>query len=195
MIQLLRLISVAVNIYMVMIFIRIIFTWFSWVGNSGLVETLARFTDPYINWFRRFPFLKLGNLDLSPIAAIAVLSLGNRIIGTLAIQGTISIGLILAMTLQIVWGVVSFIIVILIIILILRLIAHYTRQNLYNSFWRIIDTVSQHVLYRVNRILFKDRIVNYITAIFISIASLGFSYFILMMLVSFVSRILAGLPL
>lgn len=195
MIQLLRFVSFLVNIYMILIFIRIILTWFSWVGNSGLQTMLSRFTDPYINWFRRFPFLRLGNLDLSPLAAIAVLSLVNRVLSILAAHGTISIGIILAMALQIAWGVVSFLIIIMIVILILRLIAHYTRQNIYNPFWRIVDTVSKHILHRVNNALFKDRIVNYVTAILISIACLGLIYFLVMTLVAFLSRTLAGMPL
>ena len=119
MIQLFGFLNFLIGIYIVIIFFRIILTWFSWTGNSGIMDLLSKITDPYLNWFRRFTFLKIGYLDLSPIAAIGVLSLINRIISTLTLYGRITIGLILALALQIVWGLVSFILGFIIIILIL----------------------------------------------------------------------------
>jgi len=183
-----------INIYMMIIFIRIILTWFSWMGNSKFQEILTKITDPYLNWFRRFEFLRIGFLDLSPIAALGVLSLVSRIVTTLARYGTITVGIILAMILQAVWGAVSFFLGFLIIILLLYLIAGLTSQDISNPFWRIIDTISRPVLLKINSIFFKDRIVKFQTRIIISVAALGILYVILSILVSMVSAILARLP-
>ena len=193
--QLLGILNFLISIYMVLIFFRIILTWFSWSGNSGLLDILSRITDPYLNLFRRFTFLRMGFLDLSPIAAIGVLSLLNRIISILAIHKTITLGIILAMFLQIAWGLVSFILGFLIIVLVLRLIANLARQNMNSPFWRIVDTISQPVLYRINRVFFKGRIVNFATAVIISIVGLGICYIALRILVILVSGALARLPL
>jgi YggT family protein len=156
---------------MLIIFIRILLTWFSGSGYSRPIEILGRVTDPYLNWFRRFP-LQIGNLDLSPIAALAVLSLINRIFSTMAYYGRISLGIVLAMTLQAVWSATSFLLGFFIILLILRLIAYLTNRNIYSTFWRIIDTISQPLLFRINRIFFGKKIVHYRTGLLIAIGAL-----------------------
>jgi len=184
-----------VNIYMFLIFIRIILTWISWMGNGRFLEVLSRITDPYLNWFRRFTFLRVGFMDLSPIAALGVLTLVSRIFSTLSHYGTITLGIILAMVIQVLWGAVSFFLGFLIIILILRLVAHLSRQNLNNPFWRIIATIAQPVLYKISRILFNNRIVNLRNEIIISIVILGLIYLVLRISVSLISVVLARLPI
>jgi YggT family protein len=156
---------------MLIIFVRILLTWFSGSGYSRPIEILSRVTDPYLNWFRRFP-LQIGHLDLSPIAAIAVLSLINRIFMTLSYYGRISLGIILAMALQAVWSAASFLLGFCIIILVLRFLAYLTNQNIYSTFWRIIDTISQPLFYRISRILFGKKIVHYRTGLLIAIGAL-----------------------
>jgi YggT family protein len=180
---------------MVLISVRIILTWFTWSGDSGLVDILSRITDPYLDWFRRFSALRVGFLDLSPIVALGLLSLLNRILSTLAYFGRITIGIILALAVQAVWAAVSFILGFLIVILILRLIAQIMRRNINSPFWRIVDTISKPALFRINRFIFKDRIVDFRTGIILSIVSLALIYMILQILVFLVSGVLARLPL
>jgi YggT family protein len=167
----------ATSLYMIVIFIRIMLTWFSGMNYGRPVEFLRRITDPYLNWFRRFKVLQLANLDLSPIAALAVLSIANNIFVTLGRYGTITLGFILGMVVSAIWSAASFILVFFLIILVLRFIAYITRQNVYGgygigAFWRIIDLLSQPVMFRINRIIFKNRIVRYHTGIITSIAVL-----------------------
>ena len=195
MVQLIGALNFLISIYMMLIFVRIVLTWFSWLRDSPVRDFLARFTDPYINVFRRFAFLRIGHVDLSPMAAIVVLSLVNRFLTTLAFHGSITIGVTLALVLQAAWGLVSVILGFLIIVFILRLIAHFMRLNTYSPFWRIVDSISQPVSYKINRLIFKDRIIHSTTAIIVSITSLFAAYLILRFLVLFVSGVLMGLPL
>ena len=195
MIGLMRFLSLVVNIYMMVIFVRVILTWFSWERNSAFMSFLCSITDPYLNWFRRFPFLKTGYIDFSPIAALGILSLVNRVFAILATYGTISLGVILALILQLFWGVISFMLGFSIVILVLRLIALYAARNSSGSFWRIIEGLSQPVIYRVNRLLFKNRVVNFKTGLFISIGCLAGIYIILRILVVLVSGMLAKMPI
>lgn len=190
-----RFLGFLVSVYMMIIFIRIMLTWFSWERNSGFMNILSMITDPYLAWFRRFSFLRAGYIDFSPIAALAVLSLLNRVFYILASYGTISFGIILAMVLQVVWGIISFAIGFLIIILILQLIFNLIVQNSANTFWKIINSISQPVLFRVNRLIFKNRIVNYMTGIIVSLAGLFVIYLILKVLVSLISGMLVKLPI
>jgi YggT family protein len=160
------------SIYMFLIFIRILFTWFSGVSYGKPVEILKSVTDPYLNWFRRFSFLRAGFIDLSPIAAMMVLSVSNNIFFTLSRYGTITAGIVLAMILSALWSAASFILGFFIIILGLRLFAYLTRRNIYSPFWKIIDGVSQPLLYRINRMIFRSRLVKYRTGLISSLAAL-----------------------
>jgi len=195
MIQLIRGLNFLISIYMMIVFFRVIITWFSWLRDSSVQVTLARITDPYLNWFRQFTFLRIGQVDLSPMAALGTLALVNRFLTMLVFQGRITIGITLALVLQAVWGLVSVIIVFLIIVLALRLVANLTRQSNYSRFWYIVDSISQPVIYKINRTIFKDRIVNFKTSVLVSIASLVAVYMVLRILVMFFSGILLQLPL
>jgi len=189
------LLSSLVSIYMMALLCRIILTWFSWMRGGGRFQNfLAKITDPYLNWFRRFP-LRIGFLDLTPILALAVLSLVSRLFADLARHGAISIGIILSMIVQTIWGIASFLLGFLIVVFALRLVAHLARFNMYNPFWRIVDTLYQLASYQINRILFKNRIVKFIHSIIISIAALAILYAALSFFVVFASRMLAELPL
>jgi YggT family protein len=193
---LMNILSALTGIYMLLIFIRIMLTWFSGANYGRPMEILTGITDPYLDWFRRFPALRAGFLDLSPIVAMAVLSLVNQIFSTLAQYGAISLGIILAMVLSALWSAISFILGFFLIILGLRLIAYLTNQDVYNSvFWKIVDTISQPVLYRIKRILFRRRLVNYLTGIITSMVAVLVLMMVLGTIVKLAIAFLAALPL
>jgi YggT family protein len=151
------------GLYALFIFIRILLTWFS-SGNYGKpAEFLGRVTDPYLGWWRRKLPIKAGFIDLSPLAAMAALSIVQSIFSTIAQYGRISLGIILAVTLTAFWSALSFILGFCFVIVVLRFIAYMTSRNIYSPFWRVIDSISSPVLYRINRIIFGKRLVNYIT--------------------------------
>ena len=193
--QLLRFLSLIVNVYSMVIIFRIILTWFPGSQNGTIYYGLSRITDPYLNWFRRFSFLRVGFLDLSPIAALACLNLVNRILINLAFYGTISLGIILAIILQAVWAALSFILGFLIVVLLIRLIAHFLGYGSDGPFMRMVNAISQPVLFRISRVILKDRIINFTTGLIISILGLGFIYLILRTLVLMLSGMLARLPI
>jgi YggT family protein len=183
------------SVYTALIFVRILLTWFSGEHYSRPVEVLSRVTDPYLNWFRGFPGLRIGRLDLSPVAALAVLSLANRIFAVMGQYGTITLGIILAILLQALWSAASFLLGFSVIILVLRLAAYLTNRNIYSTFWHIIDVISQPLLFRINRILFRSRIVHYLTSLILSIVLLSVLGAALGVFVRIVTGILAGLPI
>lgn len=60
------------NIYLVILFVRLLLTWFpniDWMQQ--IVGILSPVTDPYLNLFRFVP--PIGMIDLSPIIAIFAL--------------------------------------------------------------------------------------------------------------------------
>jgi YggT family protein len=170
--QIMKILGSLTGVYMLLIFIRVMFTWFSGARFGRPVEILSRITDPYLNWWSRFPILRTGFIDLSPIAAMAALSLAQNVFSIVTRSGRISLGLILAITLSSLWSAASFILGFFAVILGLRLIAYLSNQNIYSPFWRIIDSISQPVLYRITRFFFRNRIINYLSGIILSIVIL-----------------------
>jgi YggT family protein len=157
-----------IGFYLLLIFIRVILSWFGGARLGRPVEILARITDPYLDWWRRFPIFRLGHIDLSPIAAMSVLSLAQTVCGAAARYGRLSLKLLLAIVLQAAWSIVCFALGLFIIVLLLRLLAYLTNRNIYSTFWRIIDSIAQPVLYRITRIFFRRRLINYLAGIILS---------------------------
>ena len=187
--------ATAVAIYSLAVIFRIILTWFSGMDYGKVAQFLNRITDPYLNWWRNNLNLRFGALDLSPIAGLTALSIAQTIFATIAQHGRISLGIILSVTLQAVWSAASFIIFLCLVIIILRFIAYITNRNIYSRFWRFIDTVSQPLLYRLNRLIFGGRIVNYVNGIIASAAVLTAILVIGRFAVRLLARFLLGLPL
>jgi YggT family protein len=79
-------------VYVVLIFIRILLSWFQlpyyrWLNR--FLEFIAEVTDPYLNLWRRFlPLVRIGRgaLDLSPMIGSIVLLLVASIVAN-AIAG------------------------------------------------------------------------------------------------------------
>jgi YggT family protein len=157
-----------VGFYMLLILIRVMISWFGGASLGRPVEILTRITDPYLDWWRRFPIFKTGFIDLSPIAGMAALSLVQTICNTTARYGRMTLGVLLAIALQAAWSVISFALGFFIIVLLLRLFAYLTNRNIYSTFWRIIDSISQPVLYRITRIFYRRRLINYLAGVLLS---------------------------
>lgn len=82
-----RYVSVLLTIYVVLIFIRVLMSWFQRIPYNRVLNVALEFvretTDPYLNIFRKFvPMVRIGPgaLDLSPIVAIFVLLIFQAII-------------------------------------------------------------------------------------------------------------------
>lgn len=71
------------QIYLLLIIVRILLTWFQTVGWANQVASfLSPITDPYLNIFRSF-IPPIGGLDLSPILAIFVLQIVAGLFGSI----------------------------------------------------------------------------------------------------------------
>ncbi|MDR0402563.1 MAG: YggT family protein [Treponema sp.] len=160
-----------ISIYMFLIFIRIILTWFSGAEFGTPMYFLSCICDPYLNWWRRFRIFKNGPIDFSPLLALAFLSLARGVL-TIGALGRITLGLVLVLVVSSLWTVLSWILFFFIAVLVLRLIAFLGNFNIYSPFWRLVDLVAQPVMYRICRIFFPSRIVSYLTRIIVSIVVL-----------------------
>ena len=78
-----RFIDVFISVYILLIFAYILSSWIR-VGYSPTLARVQRFLhdtcDPYLRLFRRF-IPPLGPIDVSPIVAVVVLVVIDRLIG------------------------------------------------------------------------------------------------------------------
>jgi len=157
------------GLYSLLIIIRIILTWFSDGQFGTAAGVLTLITDPYLDWWRQRLNLRAGYLDLSPIIAMAALSVAQTICSAIAQTGRFTLGLLLAVCLSALWSAVSFLLGFCLVVLVLRLIAYLIDADMFGIFWRIIDSISKPIQYRVSRIIFGKRIVRFTTSIIFSI--------------------------
>ena len=192
--SIMTLLTTLIGIYSLLLMIRIMLTWFSNAPYGRPVQILTAITDPYLNWWRQKINLHAGALDLSPIVAIAALSIVQTICSTVAKQGGISLGIILAICLFALWSAAAFILGFCAIVLILRFIGYMCNSNMYSTFWRIIDSISQPLQYRVNRIIFGKRLVRFTTGLVASIIALAVAFIGGGLIVRLITGLLLRLP-
>jgi YggT family protein len=119
----------------------------------------------------------------------------NNIALTLASSGRISAGFVVALALNAVWSAVSFLLGFCIVVIALRFIAYIIRANIYNPFWRIIASISEPILYRTCRTLFRDKFVPFAHGMIISFAALLALWALLAFGVGALERLVLATPL
>jgi YggT family protein len=80
--QVIELVHIFVYVYSLIIFLYVLSSWIPLPYNRGLNQVrrfLADACDPYLRLFRRV-LPSLGGIDLSPIVAVLVLFLGDRLV-------------------------------------------------------------------------------------------------------------------
>jgi len=189
-----RFLSAIVSIYMMCCALRILLTWVPGVDMGRAGDILGKAVDPYLGWFRRFPALRAGKFDFSPIAAVAMLAVLNNILTTLAFTGSVTVGLVLGMLFGGAWAAVAFVLSFFAICALLRIIAYAARWNSIHPLWMTVDDMLNPVLYRINRVFYRNRIVNYLQGLVT-----GFAVLILLrvgggVLAGIVIRLLSRMP-
>jgi YggT family protein len=75
-----------ISIYLVLLIIRILLSWFPNLDWSNpILSTLSQLTDPYLNLFRSI-IPPLGGIDFSPILAFIVLNVVSQALTGIAAQ-------------------------------------------------------------------------------------------------------------
>ena len=160
-----------IGIYSLIIVVRIVFSWIdniqranAWRNGynsyngynqqsstlSSISNFLGKLVDPYLNLFKGITSLRRSHLDLTPLVAIIVLNLFQSIFNIVAISGRITIGVILALIVNLAWGsFFSYILFFLIVLLIIRYFIgrsnSYKAQNWLNAIDPIINSPVQKV--------------------------------------------------
>jgi len=161
----LRIITGLLSTYMLLLFIRIIITWFSGSDFGRPFEILTSITDPYLNYFSRFTFLKFGMMDFSSIAGILMLVILLNILNTISSYGTITLGLILAIILGAAWSAVNFLITFFIMLIIIRLVTGMINATRQSPLMATVETIISPLTNFVYNKLFKNNNITYMTCL------------------------------
>jgi YggT family protein len=161
--------AAAAGIYSLIILIRILFSWFGNMVSGKPVEIVNRITDPYLDWWRKAVKIRIGFFDFSLIAAVVFLSFIQNVFYILAITEKITIGFLLAQVIFSLWNILSFIIGFYIIVIIIRGIGYLINCDIYSPFWRVIDSVSQPFMYRMNRLFFGNKTGGFLIRILLTL--------------------------
>lgn len=80
-----KMIDTVFLVYTVMLFVRIMGSWFPDFSQTRFMQFIAFYTDPYLNLFRKV-IPPLGFLDISPIVAFFALQILENVLKMLAIR-------------------------------------------------------------------------------------------------------------
>ncbi len=153
--------STLITAYSFACLLRIFMSWMPQFEHTAVGRFIASLCDPYLNWFRRFSFTRVGAVDFSPIIALGVLSVASMSFSTLAVTGTITVGIILAGLVSVVWSFVSFFLNILVLFLAIRLIYDLFNRYGYSQFWTMLDRFLNPVISSVTRFFSHGHTMNY----------------------------------
>ena len=168
-----RILTGGLSLYMLLIMFRILLSWFQGQNLGRPVEILGQITDPYLKWFRRFEFLRIGNFDFSVIVAIIALSVLSSITGRLAVAGDISFGFVLALILERVWSAASFFLVFFLAMALVRLVGGLVGVNTSGRFWITVDRILEPVVHKIVLSLSRGKFVTYRNALLLFCGMVG----------------------
>ena len=194
MISVVRVISSILSVYMLLLFIRILLTWFSGVSLGRPQEILKKVTDPYLNIFRRLSFLHTSRIDFSPIAALIVLVIILNILNTITIYGQITVGVVLALIVAALWSAAFFIVGFLIILVAARFIFLFFGRTSFSPFWQTIDLIINPVLAFIQRVVFRGRQMTYRNGLGFGLALLIVTAVLGRIIINQIVRLLRSIP-
>lgn len=187
--------SAVVAIYSILCLISIFMTWIPGLKFTKFGKFISSITDPYLNFFSKYGWLRFGNIDFSPIISIGILSLLSSILSGITKTGRIYFGGILATILSMIWSIASSLLGILFLLILIRWIVLLRNKGQvdYNSGWYQVDQMLQKFVYKIGNTFVKNNL-TYTKALLISWITILVSLFLGRFLISVLSALCYALP-
>ena len=157
------------SLYTLLCLIYILMSWFPGARFTKFGHFMTSICEPYMGLFRRMSFLRIGNIDFSPIVSLGLLSLASTIIAGIQSDGYLSFGRILAAVLNALWGISSSIIGLFTLLIFIRwivLVINKGRTS-YDSGWNQVDMLLNKISYKVAG-TFTKKVMSYQQSLLIS---------------------------
>lgn len=163
-----------ISIYSFLIWLRILFTWIRIPGQPGFENGFTRFLssiiDPYLAWFSGIKMLKRERFDLTPLVALAVLSVFESILRLFGTYGTLTPGMVGGTIIQTFWSyIISPAFWFLFIILVIRLVFCHKKGPNTMYYIRLLDSMDENMLSFVQKLFFGNKAVNDRTIVWASV--------------------------
>lgn len=165
-----RVLSAIVSTYMLLVIVRIMLSWFGGgaeqrLGRAGaIIEAVA---DPYLGFFRRITFLKIGSFDFSPVVAIIILSLVTNILNAIARAGAVSFGLVAAIVVSGIGSAITFLLGFFLVVVVVRLLGIAFRASSVRPIWFALDQMLQPVVHPVIQKIVPRATPSYVNSLLI----------------------------
>ncbi len=157
-----------INAYLFLCFIKILLSWVPSAAYSSFGRVLSSICDPYLNWFRRFRFTRIGMVDFSPMLSLGILSIAAQLITSILATGTISLWVVFVSIMQLIWSFIGFMLNLLIIFLIIRLVYDLFGSSNSSPFWYNLDKFLNPVIAKVT-VFFPQKPLQYRTRLILTI--------------------------
>ena len=143
-----NIISALLSVYMILIIISIFLTWFRGNINSRALQILTSIVNPYLNFFRKITWLRVGNMDFSPIVGIMILGLFVQITSTIAQTGQFTAMHLVSYIIYSIWSIVSFVLDILVIAMVVRFVSTFFVKKS-SQLWFTMDNILNKVMAKI----------------------------------------------
>lgn len=121
-----RVINIALIAYLLLIVLRSMTSWMRGMAPGAAANTIARYlrqaTDPYLQLFSRFSFLRSGGMDFTPLAGIFVLVVASEMTRQLANQQRVTAGYFLGVTVFAAWRMLSVVVLVFLVACVARFV-------------------------------------------------------------------------
>jgi len=171
----LKTISTCIYLYLFLLIIRILFSWFKPSIDGKLWHYLCLLTGPYLRLFKGIKPLREGIFDFTPIVAISLLAVINQILDKLVFyfqtKVGFSLGILLSIMVETIWGILCLIIAFFAIVGIIRLLSILFHSNPNSGLLRTADLAIQPIIVLVMKFIPKR--LDYIKLLFLTILLLA----------------------
>lgn len=167
-----RLLSAVLVIYILLICIRMLLSWFPGAAYGRPWQLLSRATDPYLAVFRGLSFLRRGMFDFTAIAAILVLVVALDLVTAIQRYGRLTAGILLGSLVGALWSGLSFLVLLFLVLAVLRALLLLFLRGRESPYSGLLATMVAPVLSLVRGLLPRDWAVREPPALYFTIAAL-----------------------
>ena len=159
----------ALSLYTLLCFIYILLSWFPGARFTKFGKIISSLCEPYMNFFSKLGFLRIGNIDFSPIISLGLLSVLSSIVAGIQGTGRIYFGGIIATIIYMLWNILTSILSIFVLLIFIRWIVLLIHKGYtsYESGWNQVDIMISKIAYKVAS-TFTKKTVSYQTALLIT---------------------------
>lgn len=195
-----RLIATLLSFYSLLIVVRIVITWMrppqKGQYTTSFSEILSKIVDPYLNLFRGLTSLRRGVLDFTPLVALMIVNIAQRIFYSISLSQTITIGFIMATILQTLWGSIgSLLLWVFAIFIGIRLYFNYRKSPHAIQYISMLDSFLKRPMDGIYSLFFKGREVSDRTLLWTSLAITIALYVVCNLIVNLLVTLLIKLPI